>query len=278
MVKKINGKKLSEKVFLRLKKEISELDVKPGLAAVLIGDNAESELYVRLKEKQCDELGIYFEKHLFEKNVDEKTVIDLIEKLNADKKIHAILVQLPLPKNFDTQKIIGTVDSKKDVDGFHPKNIENFMAGEGSYIRPVLIKAVMGLIDATGESLREKRVVILGKSDVFMRPLGSALLRRHAQVLWQTIDGEDWERRCESADVLITALGKPHFIKKIKPGAILIDVGITKDVERVRGDIALSAVEMAGWATPVPGGVGPMTIAMLMENVVEMAKAQSGLS
>ncbi len=274
MAQIIDGKKLSKEILKQLKIEVANLSVRPGFAAILVGDNAASELYVRLKEKACKDLGIHFEKHVYPSDADQKNVIQKIQDLNSDDHIHAMLIQLPLPKQLDTQTVINSMNPHKDVDGFHPQNIERFMAGTPPYTRPVLIRAIIRLIEATSVPLRDKRAVILGNSDIFMRPLGSALLRREAQVMWQTTDTNDWKEHTRAADVLISALGKPHFIKKedIKKGAIVIDVGITKDDSRVRGDVDPECEKVAKWMTPVPGGVGPMTIAMLMTNIVEMAK------
>ncbi len=272
--KYLNGKHLAQQVIAQLKTIVAEDSMTPGMAAILVGDDAASELYVRLKEKSCKTIGTHFEKHTFPKDVEQKTLEKVITQLNTREDIHAILVQLPLPEHLNADAVIACIDPNKDVDGFHPKNIARYLAYEKPFIRPVLIRAILRLIQATEEFLRGKHAVILGNSDVFMRPLGTSLLRRDMQVIWQTLDDEGWEEHVAQADLLITALGKPHIITKkhVKPGVICIDIGITKQEDAVHGDITPDVSAVASWMTPVPGGVGPMTVAMLMQNVVELAQ------
>ncbi len=269
----IPGKRLAQNIIAQLAQDVSAMENTPGMAALLIGDNSASRLYVKIKERTCHTIGIAFEKVELPENVDEATVLAEIDKLNARDDIHGVLIQLPLPAHLNTDAIIERLDPAKDVDGFHPQNIARYMADNPPYIRPVLIKGILRLIEHTEVPLRDKRAVILGNSDVFMRPLGSALLRRDMKVVWQT-PSDDWQTVVKTADVVITAIGKPHHItaEHLKEGAVCIDVGITEVDNEVRGDIAPSAQSVASWITPVPGGVGPMTVAMLMENVVKLAK------
>lgn len=270
---RIPGKQLAKQIIADLQATVSAMNTTPGMAAVLIGNDPASELYIKLKERTCTTIGVSFTKIQLPQTVSQSEVCAVIDELNQRNDIHGILVQLPLPKSLDTDVVIAQLDPKKDVDGFHPENIERYMADNPPYIRPVLIKSILRLIEHTQEFLRDKRAVILGNSDVFMRPLGSALLRKDMQVVWQTLD-DDWEAAVASADVLITAIGKPHHItaQHVKPGAIIVDVGISDDGDAVKGDVAPNAAEIAQWITPVPGGVGPMTVAMLTENVVELAQ------
>lgn len=274
MARRIDGNQLAQERMHALLATVSKLPVRPGMAAILVGDNPSSSIYVRIKERRCAELGIHFEKFLYPDGTREDVITEKIAQLNSRTDIHAILLQIPLPKGYDTERVIGMIDPRKDVDGFHPENVERFINDEPPYIKPVLIKATLALIEATGVPLHRKRAVILGKSDVFMRPLGSALLRQGMQVVWQTVQQNSWCEHARQADVLITALGMPHYVTKtcVKPGAVVIDVGITKKDNAIMGDVARDVHDVASWITPVPGGVGPMTVAMLLENVVELAQ------
>lgn len=275
----LNGTQLGKEILTQLRNTIHTLPVVPRIAAVLVGDNAASRLYVSMKERRCRMVGIAFEKILLPEDTTTAAIRAQIMQLNARPDVHAVLVQLPLPAGLDTDAIIRAIDPRKDVDGFHPDNIERFMADAPPYVEPVLIHAITALLEATGTPLQNKTALILGKSDVFMRPLGAALTRRGLHVQWATHDTPDWQSRCVEADVLVTALGMPHIVPPtaVKPGAILIDVGISKLDGTVAGDIHPDAAVRAAWYTPVPGGVGPMTVAMLLYTVVQLARIQSTL-
>ncbi|MFA5413481.1 MAG: tetrahydrofolate dehydrogenase/cyclohydrolase catalytic domain-containing protein [Patescibacteria group bacterium] len=272
MTQIIDGKKIAAEIRGEIKREITELGIVPGLAVILVGADPASHLYVGLKEKAAAEVGIHFEKYLFFATEPEEKIIAKIEELNARPDIHGIIVQLPLPQGYNENKIIAAIDPKKDADGFHPENIKKLMAGEPKNIPPV-ISGILKLIESTGTELTGKKIAILVNSEILAEPLAKILEGNQVSV---TIRPEDPAMHTHDADIIVTALGRPKVItaNAIKSGAILIDVGTTRlEDGKTVGDLDFDSVaEKAGWITPVPGGVGPMTVAMLLQNVLNLAK------
>jgi len=272
----IDGKKIAQKIKLSLKKKISHSPITPGLGVILVGKDPASRLYVSLKEKACQEVGIKFKKFIFPTQTSAKKIIKTINSLNDSSDIHGILIQLPLPSNINTNKIISSMDPKKDVDGFHPKNLQLLFQGK-KILEPVLIKAIWTLIkNALGSKKSQGlKCAIIGKSDIFTKPLeiilsqkGIASNRFNLKSL-QSVSLKDY-------NIIIVAVGKPNFLKgsMFKPGTIIIDVGINKTKNnQIVGDVDLATTKnIAGWITPVPGGVGPVTVAMLLENIYLLSK------
>lgn len=275
-MKLIDGKKIADDLTLKVRTEIEQLGFEPGLAVFLIGEDEASKLYVKLKEKASKEVGIDFHKYLIKETASEEEVLTAIDFINADDNVHAMLIQLPLPEGFDQQMIIDRMDPEKDVDGFHPQTLQAFLDEKSDFI-PGLSLGIIRLIESTGEDLSGKEAVIVANSDVFSKPLIKLLAEKGMEVSTISPDEEDLEAITLDADILITAIGRPNFIKgsMIKDGAILIDVGTTKIGKRVVGDIdARDLTDRDVWITPVPGGVGPITVAMLLENTVKLAQKQ----
>jgi len=274
-VKLINGKKIALSIKSELKKKVSQLDQKPGLAIILIGDDPGSHTYVELKEKAAKEIGVNFEKHLFPASVSENEVILLIRQLNKKKEINGIVVQFPLPTGFNKDNIITAIELKKDVDGFHPDNIKSLLAGQ-QVIVPGLAVGIMELIKSTEESLSGKKALVIANSKVFSEPLGYLLEQAGVSVSACDPDKKDCDSLSNQADILVVAIGRAKLITAatVKKGAIVIDVGFNRVDDKVVGDVDLNSVkDVAGWITPVPGGVGPMTVAMLLKNVVKIYEA-----
>ena len=260
--------------------------VTPGLAAVLVGDDPASTTYVRMKGKACDEAGLYHETLRLSPETSQAELLELIERLNADRKIHGILVQLPLPKHIDTQRVLHRVSPGKDVDGFHPENVGKVSIGDPTGFRPATPYGVQQLLVKSGIETRGQHAVIVGRSNIVGRPLAALLLQDgpggNATVTVCHSRTRDIKSVTRLADILIVAIGKPEFVTgdMIKPGAVVIDVGVnrvddpsTKKGYRLVGDVQFAeAKQVAGWLTPVPGGVGPMTITMLLYNTVQAAR------
>ncbi|MBI5071435.1 bifunctional 5,10-methylenetetrahydrofolate dehydrogenase/5,10-methenyltetrahydrofolate cyclohydrolase [Candidatus Falkowbacteria bacterium] len=268
----IDGKKIAAEIRAEIKKEITELGIAPGLAVILVGADPASHLYVGLKEKAAAEVGIHFEKYLFFATEPEEKIIAKIQELNERPDIHGIVVQLPLPQGYDENKIVAAIDPKKDADGFHPENIKKILAGEPENIPPV-ISGILKLIESTGTELVNKKIAILANSEILAKPLEKILTGNDIKTI---IAPETLTTEISDADIVITALGRAKIITAdaIKPGAILIDVGTTRmDDGTTVGDIDFeSAATKACFITPVPGGVGPMTVAELLRNVLNLAK------
>jgi len=268
----IDGKKIAAEIRAEIKKEIAELGIVPGLAVILVGADPASHLYVGLKEKAAAEVGIHFEKYLFFATEPEEKIIAKIQELNARPDIHGIIVQLPLPQGYDENKIIAAIDPKKDADGFHPENIKKILAGGMENIPPVLT-GILKLIESTGTELKNKKITILANSEILAKPLEKILTGNDIQTI---ITPATLTTEISDADIVISVLGRAKIITAdaIKPGAILIDVGTTRlDDGTTVGDVDFaSASEKASWITPVPGGVGPMTVAELLQNVLHLAK------
>ncbi len=275
MTEIIKGRLLANKIKENVGKIVEELENPPGLAAILVGDDEASHLYVSLKEKAAKEAGIFFEKHEYPADAKELTIIRKIKKLNRRKDIHGILVQLPLPKSINENRIIGAIDPKKDVDGFHPKNIGLFDEGVRNLIPPVTL-AIIKLIDATRQPLRGKSIVILGNSEIFAHPITELLNERGAETNFVKSDSSAVEAKTRIADIIVVAVGKRNFLKKdmVKDGAVIIDVGTNKKDDKTVGDASQKAKSKASFISPVPGGVGPLTVAFLLKNVLSAMRLQ----
>lgn len=279
MAEIIDGKKVAE----HLRKEVTEEATKlkketgiiPGLAALLVGNNPASQIYVRNKRKACEEVGIYSEEYRLPEETSENDLLSLIEKLNQDKKIHGILVQLPLPKEINEAKILKTVSPSKDIDGFHPENVGLLVEGNPRFI-PCTPYGVIKLLDYYGIEIQGKEAVVVGRSNIVGKPVSLLLLHRHATVTICHSRTKRLEEVTNRGDILVAAIGRAKFIKEnmVKAGAVVIDVGINRLPDgKLVGDVDFENVqEKVSFITPVPGGVGPMTIAMLLWNTLSSAK------
>lgn len=278
MAKILSGKTVSARVKQELKIEAENLTkagTKPGLAVVIVGDDSASKVYVANKEKACAELGIYSEKYALSADTTEDELLNLIKKLNADDKIHGILVQLPLPKHLDDKTIINNILPFKDVDAFHPTNVGRIMIGDFDFV-PCTPAGIMELIHESGVEVGGKECVVIGRSNIVGKPMSMLLLHENGTVTVCHSKTADLKAQTRRADILVAAVGIPKFVKAdmVKPGAVVIDVGMDRDENgKLCGDVDFDEVEkVASAITPVPGGVGPMTIAMLMRNTITAAK------
>ena len=276
-MKKLHGAPIAEKILSALKADILAGAEKPGLAVVLIGENKASQIYVALKERKAKEIGMNFSLHSFAENSSKAEILECIKQLNKDNKTSGIIVQLPLPVGFDTDKIIAAIDPQKDADGFHPQNAEKFLQGKNE-IQPVFPSAIVHLLQSAGQDLQNKKAVVLGNSTEFGRIMQVAL-EREGLVCEFVLASELSSKlgKIKEADVLVSAMGSPELLKgqMLKDGAIVIDGGIEKVGERVFGDVDFgSTKDLNGFITPVPGGVGPVTIACLLENTRLAFRAQ----
>lgn len=278
MAKILSGKTVSARVKQELKIEAENLTkagTKPGLAVVIVGDDSASKVYVANKEKACAELGIYSEKYALSADTTEDELLNLIKKLNADDKIHGILVQLPLPKHLDDKTIINNILPSKDVDAFHPTNVGRIMIGDFDFV-PCTPAGIMELIHESGVEVGSKECVVIGRSNIVGKPMSMLLLHENGTVTVCHSKTADLKAQTRLADILVAAVGIPKFVKAdmVKPGAVVIDVGMDRDENgKLCGDVDFDEVEkVASAITPVPGGVGPMTIAMLMRNTITAAK------
>jgi len=247
----------------------------PKLAVVLVGDDPASQVYVRNKEKACAEVGITSEVHRFPASVKEKQVRDLIVSLNHDASVHGILVQLPLPSGFQTEGVIETILPEKDVDGLHPLNMGKLLKGSNPLFTPCTPLGIIELILSTGVEIRGKEAVVVGRSNIVGKPVSLLLLQNHATVTVCHSRTKSLGEVVKRAEILVAAVGSPGIIlgDMVRQGAIVIDVGVNRVGERLVGDVDFeSAKERAGFITPVPGGVGPMTIAMLLSNTLKAAE------
>jgi len=270
----IDGKAVAARLDQKTAELVAKLGIRPGLAAILAGDDPASHLYVSLKEKACARLGIAFKKVLLPADAAEETVLAAVRRLNDDPDVDGFIVQLPLPPHLNEDKVVASIDTAKDADGFHVKNIAALLLRR-ELVVPGLVAGIMELIGSTGAVLAGKTAVIVANSRVFFEPLAE-MLKRAGTGLQEYAESYSPKLRsqCRSADILIVAVGKPNFITgdMIKPGAIVIDVGTNRLGGKVVGDAdAASVKEAAGWLTPVPGGVGPVTVAMLLLNTVKLA-------
>lgn len=270
----IDGKSIAKSIRAEVAEEAVRLSAVPGLGVVLVGEDPASVLYVGLKEKACAETGIRFETRILPGTATTEEVVSKVEDLNGRPEINAVMVQLPLPEQVDTEKVIGSISPAKDVECFHPENISAFLAGKAR-VTPVLQSGIMKLVEAAGEDTRGKCALVIAKSREFYAPLEKMLTDAGSTTHFETPDSGRVKESAVTADILIVAVGRPGFITgdMVKPGAIIIDVGTNRTPEGLKGDVDLGSVsEVAGHITPVPGGVGPMTVAMLLRNVVEIAK------
>jgi methylenetetrahydrofolate dehydrogenase (NADP+)/methenyltetrahydrofolate cyclohydrolase len=280
----IDGKALAQQVRDRLAKESAELlthtGIKPGLATILVGDDPASHVYVRNKQKACEMAGIHVDDHKLSATTTQADLLALIEKKNADPRIHGILVQLPLPKHIDSKIILEAVSPLKDADGFHPYNFGRLVEGHPVF-EACTPKGVIKMIESTGVTIEGKRAVVLGRSNIVGKPLALMLLQRNATVTICHSKTKDLPAVCREAELLLVAIGKAKFVtaEMVQDGAVVIDVGTNKLPDgKLCGDVDFEPVsQKAAWISPVPGGVGPMTIAMLLENTVESAKRAAGM-
>lgn len=274
----IDGKALAAAVRASLKTEVQELIVrghKPGLAVVLVGENPASLVYVRNKVKACTDVGIESLEYRLPAETSESELLELLDKLNADPAVDGILVQLPLPPQISEERVIERIDPAKDVDGFHCLNAGNLLVGREGFL-PCTPHGVMKMIESTGYDLTGKHAVVIGRSNIVGKPQALLLLRKNATVTVTHSKTQNLAAVTAQADVLIAAVGRAKMVTAdmIKPGALVIDVGMNRDENgKLCGDVDTDSVkEVAGWISPVPGGVGPMTIAMLLANTVQAAK------
>lgn len=269
----LDGEKTAQKVRAELKQKISSHVKKgmPGLAAVLVGDNSASHVYVNRKEKALKETGFYSEIHRLSAHVSENELLNLIDKLNTSPVIDGILIQLPLPAHISQSKILYAVSPQKDVDGFHPNNLGRLVSGDPLFI-PCTPKGILTLLRENHIEISGKKAVVVGRSLIVGKPMALLLLQENATVTLCHSKTKELEKECRRADILVVAAGKPQFIKSsfIKDGAVIVDVGIHRQKNKLVGDVDFDeAKQKASYITPVPGGVGPMTIAMLLQNTWE---------
>ncbi|MFH1043567.1 MAG: bifunctional methylenetetrahydrofolate dehydrogenase/methenyltetrahydrofolate cyclohydrolase FolD [Pseudomonadota bacterium] len=274
----IDGKQIAQNLHAGSKLRADRLNgagIAPGLAVVMIGENPASKIYVRNKIKACREIGIRSEEHALAGDSTEQTVLALIDRLNADPAIHGILVQLPLPRELAPAAVIERISPIKDVDGLHPSNLGSLLAGHPRFV-PCTPAGIMELLQATGLDLRGKEAVVIGRSNIVGKPVALLLMQAGATVTICHSQTRDLAVHARRADVLVAAIGKANAVggEMIKPGAAVIDVGINRLPDgKLTGDVDYgAALERAGWITPVPGGVGPMTIAMLLGNTILSAE------
>jgi methylenetetrahydrofolate dehydrogenase (NADP+)/methenyltetrahydrofolate cyclohydrolase len=287
VAKIISGKEIAKSIREELKVQADELIAKgvtPGLAVVLVGEDPASQVYVRAKGKACDKLGIFSDTFKLPAETSEEELLKLIEKLNADSKIHGILVQLPLPKHIDENKVLMSIDPDKDVDGFHPVNVGRMLVGDECFL-PCTPHGVQELLIRSGNDPEGKHVVVVGRSNIVGKPVAGILMQKkpgaNATVTIAHSRTKNLTELTKCADIIVAAIGKPEFItaEMVKDGVVVIDVGVnqvgeTPEGKRIlKGDVDFEAVkEKATAITPVPGGVGPMTITMLMQNTIKSAE------
>lgn len=270
----LDGKALSAKIKENLAEEIKEKGIKPGLAVIIVGNDPASRVYVNNKKKACEVCGIYSEEHALPESTTEEELLSLIDSLNKRSDIHGILVQLPLPKGIDSEKVLLTIDHRKDVDAFHPVNVGKIMIGDYDFL-PCTPAGVMELIHLTGIEVSGKECVVVGRSNIVGKPQAMLLLHENGTVTICHSRTKNLAEVCRRADILVAAVGKPRFITAdmVKDGAVVIDVGMNRVDGKLCGDVDFDEVsKKASAITPVPGGVGPMTIAMLMKNTVRAAQ------
>ena len=274
----IDGKAVAAAVEQEVRADLAKLPYKPGLVAVRVGNDPASEVYVRNKARKAKELGLHGTELVFDALMREDDLLSEIRQLNRDNNVDGILVQLPLPKQIDPKKVIDAIDPAKDVDGFHPVNVGLLHLGRPTLV-PCTPAGVMRLIGSTGVEIAGKRAAVIGRSDIVGKPVAALLLRENATVTICHSRTRDLPGIVREADIVVAAIGKPRFVtaEMIKRDAIVIDVGINRLDGKLAGDVDFDRVrEVASWITPVPGGVGPMTIAMLMKNTVTAAQKRRG--
>lgn len=279
MAELINGKELAEKMQAEIAIKVNELkekDIHPGLVVLLVGENPASQVYVRNKERSAKTIGIYSKIERYAQTISEADLLAEIEKYNQDPRFHGILVQLPLPEHIDEEKVLLAIDPKKDVDGFHPMNLGRLLAGNPDKI-PCTPYGIMKMFEAYDIDLSGKRAVVIGRSNIVGKPMAQLMLMADATVTIAHSKTKQLPELAKEADILVVAIGRGHFVTKefIKPGAVVIDVGMNRDENgKLIGDVKFDEVEpLASYITPVPKGVGPMTITMLMYQTVMAAEA-----
>ncbi len=284
MAKIIDGKAVSaavkEEVAAEAAKLKDEHGLKVGLAVVIVGSDPASRVYVNNKKKACEAVGFRSTEYALDENTTQEQLLDLVNVLNNDKAVNGILVQLPLPKHIDEKAVINAISPEKDVDAFHPVNVGRIMIGDYAFL-PCTPAGVMRLIESTGVDITGKQCVVIGRSNIVGKPQAMLLLQKNGTVTVCHSRTKNLKEICLTADILVVAIGKAKFVTgdMIKEGAVVIDVGMDRDENgKLCGDVDFeSAEKVAGYITPVPGGVGPMTIAMLMKNTLTAAKQQSGI-
>ena len=276
----INGRELADQMQAEIQKDVEKMTqqgIQPGLVVLLVGENPASQTYVRNKERAAAKIGILSKVEKLPETISEEELLAEIDKYNQDSRFHGILVQLPLPKHIDEEKILLAIDPKKDVDGFHPMNLGGLFVGKPEMI-PCTPYGIMKMFEAYDIDLTGKRAVVIGRSNIVGKPMAQLLLMKNATVTIAHSKTEHLAEVAKEADILVVAIGRGHFVTKefVKPGAVVIDVGMNRNQEgKLIGDVAFDEVsEIASYITPVPKGVGPMTITMLMYQTVEAAKKQ----
>lgn len=279
MAKIINGKEISAAIRTEIKenteKLVAECGLRPGLAVIIVGEDPASQVYVRNKKKACDEVGFYSESYELPESTTQEELNALVDKLNESDKIHGILCQLPLPKHLDENEVIMRISPSKDVDAFHPENVGKIMIGDYSFL-PCTPAGVMALLERSGIEVSGKECVVVGRSNIVGKPQAMLLLHANGTVTICHSRTKDLAAVCRRADILVAAIGKADFFTgdMVKEGAVVIDVGMNRRPDgKLTGDVDFASVEpKASYITPVPGGVGPMTITMLMQNTLTAAK------
>ena len=282
MAQIIDGKAISAQIRQEIKQETesfaTEHGFRPGLAVIIVGEDPASQVYVRNKKRACDEVGFYSESYELPADTTQNELNALVDKLNADDKIHGILCQLPLPKHLNENEVILRIDPKKDVDAFHPYNVGKIMIGDYSFL-PCTPAGVMALLERSGIDIIGKECVVVGRSNIVGKPQAMLLLHANATVTICHSRTKNLAEVCRTADILVVAIGKADFVTAdmVKPGAVVIDVGMNRKANgKLTGDVDYASVsEVAGYITPVPGGVGPMTITMLLKNTLTAAREQN---
>ena len=276
----INGRELADQMQAEIQKDVEKMTqqgIQPGLVVLLVGENPASQTYVRNKERAAAKIGILSKVEKLPETISEEELLAEIDKYNQDSRFHGILVQLPLPKHIDEEKILLAIDPKKDVDGFHPMNLGRLFVGKPEMI-PCTPYGIMKMFEAYDIDLTGKRAVVIGRSNIVGKPMAQLLLMKNATVTIAHSKTEHLAEVAKEADILVVAIGRGHFVTKefVEPGAVVIDVGMNRNQEgKLIGDVAFDEVsEIASYITPVPKGVGPMTITMLMYQTVEAAKKQ----
>ncbi|MBR2704903.1 MAG: bifunctional methylenetetrahydrofolate dehydrogenase/methenyltetrahydrofolate cyclohydrolase FolD [Clostridia bacterium] len=278
MAEIIDGKALAKKIRAELKLEVDELkkkEINPKLAVIMVGEDKASKVYVKNKSKACEEIGVEFEEFLLDEDTKMEELLELIDKLNNRDDVHGILLQSPIPKHLDINKAFNAIDYRKDVDGFNPVNVGKLVIGQDCFVSCTPL-GVIKMLEEYGIEIEGKNAVVIGRSNIVGKPLAQCLLAKNATVTVCHSRTKNIHEITSNADILVAALGKPQYVKShmVKEGAVVIDVGINRtDEGKLVGDVDFENVsQKASYITPVPGGVGPMTIAMLMNNVVKAAK------
>lgn len=277
----IDGKQLAKKTREKLKYEVEDLKkegIQPKLAVIMVGDNSASQIYVRNKSKACNDVGIEFEEYLLPGTTKQEELLDVIEKLNNNKEINGILLQSPIPDGLDINEAFRKISPEKDVDGFHPVNVGKLVLGQDTFVSCTPY-GIMKMFEEYNIDLEGKNAVVIGRSNIVGKPMSQCLLNKNATVTICHSRTRNLPEITKNADILVSAIGRPEFVTSdmVKDGAVVIDVGINRTAEgKLKGDVDFENVsKKASYITPVPGGVGPMTIAMLMNNVVKASKNQA---